>query len=248
MPAGRRRRPRRPPAAVAPIAVPSKRALPPPPDLPISPDPPPWTRGAPCVTPRLQSVDALRAHALRDAPEGLESALMVCSVRLPRKNWEGYNWDILRGAPDPMARLRIDERDHGYSCASNTYSASLSWPGVDLSPGAPIQIDVFDEDLRDHDFVGDARVSFDGALSFALSSPRFEGSCSAIPRAAVEALLPDRIDDARLAILVQSEAQRLDPTAPRWGFSDALDDRTRAAVSEVAGHVGWDDPRGRGGG
>jgi hypothetical protein len=226
--------------------VPTRRALPPPPEgLVILPTPPDWAASTRCTAPDVSSPGGYLDRARPGERGALSGALLLCRVALPERDPNGEPWDfsIFQAKPDPMVSLQVGAAEYGSACATNTHVATLSWPGVTLAPGSPVRLEAWDRDVQSHDFVAAAAATYEGSLPLALRSGELSASCAALDGAALDALVEEQIYLARLAIVTQGEALVPDRDAPRWGFSRAWDDASRAAVRELAGHVGWADRR-----
>ncbi|MDG1480375.1 MAG: hypothetical protein P8R54_12330 [Myxococcota bacterium] len=193
---------------------------------------PEWISSGACSMPQILDADAALQES--DASGPLHNGLLLCEVAFSGTPPKGRRWDAFGGNPDPSIHIN----DLPSACAYDTHDVTLSWQGVTLATGDPIEVSAYDRDLRHDDDAGTDSTPLED-WPVRLKGSHFAMTCGALTEAAVQARLPGRIADARAALSVLQQAMQPEPLAENWGWPDDAERIARRHLEDVAGHISW---------
>jgi len=172
--------------------------------------------------------------------ESVEGGLLLCHVVVT-----GTGWDTFAG-PDLLTEVTIGRSGRLDAWGGeDTYSQTLSAPQVRIARGDLVKMAVWDRDVTTTERIGHAEALYEGNLPFTLHEEDFDGTCFVVGSEVVEERLPARIQTAEEKLEAFGAALNPVPESPYWGYPLSEVSDAQAAVIDVAGHVGWADPRTR---
>lgn len=185
-----------------------------------------------------------------DASGPLEAGLLLCRVEaLPGHTWDpGVGNALSLGfardeAPDMAITVSVDGAAESVRLGEDDRAvAHVAFPGVTLRPGAGVRVRVFDRDVAQHDFMGDAHGVWRGRWPLTLRAPTFVATCRPAPDPVVRrgAAAPLASFDREATALRRSLAQATSfaPTmVPEARFAAG-----RRALAGAASWLGWSHP------
>jgi len=173
----------------------------------------------------------------------------------PARHNCGGDWDPLNG-PDVLLRFRFrDEYPIALFGPEDHWGFFVSIPNIALTVGDSLAVKLWDRDSgtylngnindRKNEYMGEARLKFDGSLPFTLRSEFFTLRCNAMRAPQTRARAQSWLDQLDRQ-LTAARDWRPDPNS--WDYGDngaaarVADEFGRGIYRYPAGFLGWDAP------
>lgn len=185
-----------------------------------------------------------------DAVGELARGLLLCRVEaLPGHTWDPGVGNVLSlgfardEAPDMAVTLAVDDAAEVVRLGEGDHSVThVAFPGVTLRAGARVRVRVFDRDVAEHDFMGEAHDVWAGRWPLTLRATTFTATCRPAPEGAVRRGAGDSLErfDREAAALERGLARAV-------SFSPAMVPEARFAAGRIAlagaaAWLGWSHP------
>lgn len=211
----------------------SSPAAPLPPSAALDPG---WYGGA--HVPQLGDVSATYDRIGEQTVAALSAGLLICHVDVPSDPHDN-------SPPDLLLWLTIGKRHAVWVRApfSNSWSATVSWPAVDLVMGEQITISLYDEDSwSNDDFIARFETKFDGRLPILMGDATAAVECRALEPKVLQARLGDALVDADRSLAALDAIAAPDFAASHLERPSEAVDGARRAITNAAALVGWHTP------